>query len=65
MVQPQPVPVCDVSHVGRKSAFMGRARPKWRVAVQTCIDAETGKATAADVCVVFEAAREAGFLRSL
>jgi hypothetical protein len=40
--------------------------PKWRKAVQTCIDAGKGSATAADVRQAFEAAaKEAGMLRGL
>lgn len=73
-----PVPVRDaskpgltinVSNVPRAAELLlswGESGPEWRVAVQTCIDIETGKATAADVRKAFEAAaKEAKMLRGM
>lgn len=56
--------VSNVPLAGELLLAWGESGPKWRVAVQTCIDTETGKKTAADVRKAFEAAaKEAGMLR--
>lgn len=56
--------VSNVPRAGELLLSWGESGPEWRAAVQTCIDTETGKKTAADVRKAFEAAaKEAKMLR--